>query len=429
MLLTYPIHDVRNGKERVLLAKHRFRSSGAALIEAAIVLPLLLFTILVVLDIARYFFISMMLDFAAYEAVDHASKLPVEVSIAAPDCSGPVPPYSQNPCGQYLQRIEADVLGGIAVRLASLATRPSSSPSGAGLLPFEHYSSSDYPNLYSRNPAPGSQSAFTAYAAFLRPGERVRYAGPSGVRYYEHPLRPFSVGWPKGGETWDSLLRMYPLVVHLEANFKFFTPFFSDTVIKATQTGFRRTPNPGILGAVLPPTPTATVTPSPTPTRTPVPPATATPSATPTNTARPTSTPTATRTPTATLTATPTGTLTATPTSTATPTLTPTGTPTRTPTSTRTPTPTPTGTLTATPTATPTVTPSATSTRTATPTATRTPTATSTPLPTRTPTATPNCGRDLCLVNGSVCYCDFATGRDAELCARCDYPACRCGDG
>jgi len=402
------------------------KDAGAAIVEAAIVLPLLLLCVLVVLDIARYFFISIMLNYAAFEAVDHASKLPVEVSILASDCSSPPAPFSENPCRRYLERIESDVLSKIAVRIAALAARPASS-SGAGLIPFEHYSGGDYSNLYDRNPDPSSQSSFMSYAAFLRPGEQVRYADGGG--YYEHPLRSFSEGWPRPGETWDTVLRMYPLVVHLEARFHFFTPFFTDTVIKATQTGFRRTPNPGILGAVVPPTPTPTRTPTPTVTPTATRAPTSTPTRTPTRTPRPTATQTPTTTPTATRTATPTGTLTATPTATPTRTPTATGTPTRTPTPTMTRTPTPTGTLTATPTSTATRTPTATATATSTPTSTPTPTATATPPPTRTPTPTPNCGPDPCAVRGSPCYCDFATGQDAVLCASCNYPACRCGDG
>lgn len=416
----------------------RQRSTGASYVEAAIAVPLFLLFVFALIDFARYFLVSGMLNWAAQSGADWASKVEVEVITTqmadgedpcdSRGCPGPSGTrdncvFYENLFGLITQRVLQDV---------ATFTAPSSADSYSSLVQWEHY----HPQDYVCNPEEGTYGSGldsaagwrTLDVAFLRPGERVREVGANSERIVEHPMRPCSstpgavcqtgdnTGWPRPGESWGQILEANPVVVLLEVRFRPITPLMPELRIQSMQFGFRTTRQFGV-GNPSAPLPTATNaptnTPTPVPTSTntvflsPTATATSTTTMTPTETATATSSPTITQTPTRTSTptitntptetGTPTQTGTPTNTRTATPTRTPTRTPTITQTPTITPTPTASGTATITPTPTNTATITMTPTITQTPTITLTPTITNTPAntptgtntPTRTPTRTP----------------------------------------
>jgi len=367
---------------------------GASLIEAAISLPLFLLVILFFIDIARFFFVYVIVNYAAYQAVDFASKSIVEVDTTQMQCSTT---QGGEACQDYRNLVESILAQ--AVNTARLVSSASDSASGAQLLSFTHYD----PDIYTGDP--GSQNlsglgaSITSDAAFMRPGELViRHDGEFDPVNVSHPTRPFGTGpdsgWPlRPGQSWPQVLETHPLAVVIQVRFSPVTPGVPVLNIVANQYAYRAARFFGIgieaLPSPTPPptntptnTPEATVTPGPTNTPTITPTATSTPTPTETGTPTPTGTPTNTPTITPTPAATNTPTITPTPTASGTPTNTPTITPTPTITNTPTVTPTPTATGTATPTGTPTSTP----TITPTPTVTHTPTITPTPTVTATPT-------------------------------------------
>jgi len=384
---------------------------GASLIEAAISLPLFLLILLFFIDISRFFFIYVMVNYAAYQAVDFASKSIVETSTTQSFCGSPM----STECSDYKELVESILFK--AENTALLVTSRYDVPSGAQLHSFDHYDSDVYTSGQNIS---GLGGGITSNVAFLRPGERViQNKGLSDQKNVDHATRSFGtgagLGWPNIGESWPQVLENNPLEVRIDVSFTPVTPGVPILHIGARQyayraarffgVGFEAIPSPTPVATDTPyPTATITQTPEPaTPTVTPTVTETGTPTSTPTVTQTPTETGTPTVTPTATQTGTPTNTptVTQTPTETGTPTVTPTatqtGTPTDTPTATSTPTvtqtPTETGTPTVTPTATQTGTPTNTPTITPTPTETGTPTVTPTPTqsgtPTNTPTVTP----------------------------------------
>lgn len=276
------------------------------MLEAAISLPVFILLTLYFIDIARYCFVMLLLNYAARTGVTMAARSPVETMTDQVSC----PSDNLAPCQEYndlVDRIDQQVKG--VARLVS--------DSGVQLVPFQVYRASDYQDPQISGSLQQKETTFP----FLRPGEHA-YRTTDGT-YYDHPTRPWgttnSTGWPKpGATTWDPILETNPVVIHLEGQFRTLTPFLGPMNVRVTQYAFRRT---GMASGPL----SQLGTPEPTFTRT--------------NT--PTRTPTPTRTNTPTRTATPIGS--ATPTGTKTPTLVPPG-PTRTPLPTRTPTRTPTAT-------------------------------------------------------------------------------------
>jgi len=446
---------------------------GASLIEAALTLPLFLVLVLFIVDIARWFLISVILNYASQQATDSLSKLEIEVNTDMLSCSAPGP---TNPdgcphcCTEYLRRISSVANEAVAIA-RYVASSSSESNSLARLVRFRHYPQ----ELYGTIPIINSEEDFEAEIAIMRPGEAVcrkdANCSLSQFSFVEHPTRglkrdlsgmPSGPDWPEPPESWLSVLGVHPVVVRFEVMFDFITPFIPDMRMRPSQIGYREVSVFGGVVQTFPtitptssPTSTVTVTPTPTDdpsswTATPTATATATvtktptqtPTKTPTNTATQTptktitQTPTQTGTPTITSTVTPTGTITQTPTITLTATITQTPTITNTPTNTGTPTPT--GTATATKTATPTgtITPTATESPTPTITATPTQTATKTATPTATNTLTPTvtatvnpCQSDLCTTNNLfvLCYKNIPCGQGTS-CAGCS-PSCgqQCG--
>lgn len=385
----------------------RLPTRAATLIEAAIILPVVLFLVLVIFDLSRYFFVSIVLNYSAFRAVDYAAKTEVEIDTSRVGCACETAP-TEPPClrcNRYRDYVR-EILRR-ATSTAALAVGSSSSTASTRLVQFRHYAkdmyvegpSGEVKNVSGLSPAGSPDDwGIDGDGAFLRPGEAVR-RDPSGAREtisYDADRRGWGFdsgkGWPGAGERWGGILNTLPLEVRLEAMFTPLTPFLPKLRIVAVALGYRKVKARGT--AIAPyeaptstptrtptNTPTATNTvagPTDTPTTSPTPTETETPTITPTRTNTPTPTETGTITPTPTVTETPTITLTPTitqtPTETATKTITPT--PTETGTPTLTPLPTATGTETYTPTVTPTSTSTSTRTFTATPTSTPTPTAT-----------------------------------------------------
>ena len=285
--------------------------------------------VLVLIDIGRYFFGYLVLNYAAYSAADLASKLEVEIDTTKSICNNWPNSGGDSPCVKYIRQLDRIATHGL--RLANLVASNSPAGSKSSLLEFTHY--------YDPPQDAVGMKDFKSHIAFLRPGEKVR---DSNGQIYQHPSRAFDVGWPSGGETWPNVLSQHPVVAMLVVEFKPVTPLFKPLALQVVQLAYRRTKQFGVQPpefdtAVPAPSATAINTLPPTVTNTPGPP-TSTPK--PTNTPGPTNT---VPTPTITNTSVPTSTYTAGPS------------PTRT--STRTPAPTPTATMIPTATLIPTVTP------------------------------------------------------------------------
>jgi hypothetical protein len=381
----------------------RQAQSGANLVEAAIALPLFLMVVFFCIDIARYFYISIGMNYAAYRAVDQAAKELLEYNTDEASCTDSNAPDNLKHC-QEVKAIyqRAQVVGlGFARQFAS----ESSSDSKARLMKFRHFDPADYQSgLQPWSLLQGMESDL----AFLRPGEAVHRLDKSNqpIAKFVHPLRPdyatsasagVRTGWPNPafGEIWDNVLAESPVAAHLEVEFKPMTPFVAPLTgpirISATQFAYRRTPNVGITSPGLADTFTATPTETPT----------YTPTITQTNTSTGTATPTS---PTNTPTITFTPSITGTPTNTVPPTATQMISPTNTPVP---PTPTPIPVSTDTPSW-------YTATVNQTPTLTRT--------PTRTPTPTVNCSFDPCKGGAdNKCNCvnleGGATWQSCQACA------------
>ncbi|MCO6430122.1 MAG: pilus assembly protein [Deltaproteobacteria bacterium] len=450
----------------VRIFRQRSGLKAASAIETAISLPVFLFMVLFLIDLARYFLINVGLNYAAHLAVDYASKIEVETSTydtsipsdpsLSSRCSsnictcknpGSSDPLKPDECSEYRARV-IEIMNR-AQNAAALFARGSSDAGSTKLYKMELYpktgdsANCDYTDISGIPDSP----ALEFDGAFLRTGAcALVIDGP--VTYVQHSSRPFSYGWPESSkdESWPAVLSQDPLEVRFLLNFDWITPGISDTTMDIRAHAYRVTKAFGV-GAppqnthtptrtrtpTRSPTNTSTITNTPTitstPTATGTPTATATVTQTPTITQTPTVTPTptvtnsptVTRTPTWTPTFTHTFTPTTTGTATRTPTITPTFTATGTPTITRTPTQTGTPTATATQTATPTVT--ATRTKTSTPTVTSTPTATRTITPTATATATPDCsGR----CNGYLMAC---SDENQDFCTTfCDWDCLLGGD-
>lgn len=324
---------------KVLNAKRSCRRSiGATLIEAAFVLPLFLLAILLFVDFARYFLVYVILSRAATEGADRASKVAVEIDTTFEECNrtddGGI---ASRACADYIARVRDEIIEGSTMRLARLVASEDQNR-GVRLRQFSLYSEPSYGTANDPRAENGLRAIMEnqgnemlPYAAFLRPGERVKRVADNS--YYEHPTRSSTQGWPQTAESWASVLDQNPLVIRIEATVIPFTPILPPLEVRATALGFRTVQSFGTSAAgpgerVRWATPTPTETPTPTATQA------------QTSTATPTITPTATVTPTATLTSTPTFGPSATPTETPTvtplpsitPTVTPTATPTHTPT-------------------------------------------------------------------------------------------------
>ena len=225
---------------------------GGTLVEAAVALPIFLLLVFFIIDLARYFFAAIVLQWAAHNGVDLASKLEVETDTKL-CASGPLALSAAEleNCNRYeriVQRVIARTLD-----TASLVTSPSSSGSMTRRTTFEHYSDGDQADL--RAHFFDEPSEHIADVAFLRPGEK---AMRSDGTFFEHPTRPFGdtdtdgVGWPGPTETWTSIVEQEPLVVRVEVDFNPITPLLPNIMLAATEFGFRR---PRVFGTGRSPVP------------------------------------------------------------------------------------------------------------------------------------------------------------------------------
>jgi len=310
----------------------RFMSdSGATIVEAGVTMLLLFVFVLVLIDICRYFFSYLVINYAAFSAVDLAARFEIELDTTSDICGGWSGAEAENPCVKYfesLQRITEQ-----ATSKARLVAATASGGLKGSLVTYEHF----YDDLQDVLPF----AEYTSQAAFLRPGEKVRYRLVEGGSYTEiqHPSRPYEstvagmpTGWPSTGENWRDILSREPIAVIIGIKFNPITPLFDPILIQSMQLSYRR---PKKFGGAPPEfdTPLPTATPTTGPSGTP----TITRSPAPTNTVGPTNTPGPTRTPTNI----PAPTNTVTPGPSPTPPNTRTPTPTSAPTNTRTPVPTP----------------------------------------------------------------------------------------
>lgn len=353
-----------------LFFKIRRSKLGGAILEFVVGFPLVLILILGLVDTLRYWAVTIL----AQSDVNNAARLAAKISnldvdtyeIYKTDAT-----LSNTNNKEQIEKFEAARL-----RVANEATRlGSGSIVGGSLASYSTFSS----EVHSTGTVP------TFNAAILRPFDKVTRTSASGSTesntVYHPEVAALCGATPDSppysghcvstsGLNFLDATKIYPVVVQVEVNFKFFLPFFPAKRITVRGSGYReRTWQGAVTEPFAVVAPTSTPTPTATPTRT--------PSSTPTDTPTRTATGTATQTPT----------ITNTPTITQTPTITPTPTITNTPTIT--PTPTSTGTATSTPTSTATRTPTYTITPGPSPTPTVSPTITNTFTPSSTPTGTP----------------------------------------
>jgi len=224
------------------------KCQGATILEAALSMPLFILFVLFILDIGRFFFVYIFLNFAAHNAVNLAAGLPIDARLTVN--------ANSNSCGEsysrYVRLIEEAAMEN-ALRVAA----PSGSGAWVELVPFEHY--------YESPQNCSLDNGNVIDVAFLRPGEKVRgYPGQSNEFEYFHPTRPFGLelwqGWPGSNENWSGVLRAHPIEVRLQASFRAITPLVPELRIVASQAAFGSSDSfdQGGPGNIVPPTPTPT---------------------------------------------------------------------------------------------------------------------------------------------------------------------------
>jgi hypothetical protein len=292
----------------VCAKKRRDSIRGSVFVETVIGLPVFMFFVLASIELARYYYVSSFIEFAAWEAADFLSKSSIEEVTTNTRCSN-----DQSPCLRYsalLSRAQQIVQS----RTAPIADSSVTTRGRASLIRFVHFGNSFYdPNS---KPAPGLLGR-TLDLAILRPGEAVidkykeekygtelavlshisRMDYAKGVQNGLIPYQQDSVGWPRFalGKTWQDVLKENPLMVKVSMNYRpLLLPF--NVRIDSVEMAYRNSAQGGLLRAgILPspsPTPTLGVGPDGSPLPTPLPTATTTPfvvaTPTPTQTPRPT---------------------------------------------------------------------------------------------------------------------------------------------
>jgi len=237
---------------RILVSRLCARSArGATFLEAALALPLLLVIAVVIIDLARYVVVWSVLEYAAYRAVDEASKRRIEIDTTEAACAA-----DPSSCFDYYARVN-EILDS-AIAIARLVAAEPGSSGSVRLLPYAHYDDAMYntghndSGLGTHMPMPLMKAA-----AFLRPGEAVMRSPEGGIRnaVMASPPRTFGTGpkegWPQAiyGENWERVLDQYPVMVMLEAEFEPFTPLLPALLITAEQMVYRKVPTPGVARA------------------------------------------------------------------------------------------------------------------------------------------------------------------------------------
>jgi hypothetical protein len=235
----------------LLRLKWRARK-GASFVELAIVIPLLLTVAFGVVDFARYFWASVILNHAASRAVDFAAKLDIAEDLQTPSTAclqerrSPV-------CKEYWQKLD-DFMRRREAIFAKAEEFLRSAPIGVTLdeyvmtdPDYVDYSNYEFPDELKRSSVMG----------FVRPGDSA-YLSKMPAEFKEisnHPDYPplwnpcrapgvssaqAKKGWPesRGGETWNSVLAECPIVVKFQGTFDPVTPFIQNMPIKVAQLRF-----------------------------------------------------------------------------------------------------------------------------------------------------------------------------------------------
>jgi len=216
---------------------------GSIPLETAVALPLFIICVLAIVEFVLYFSYKSGLNYAAYRAVDYASKL--KVDLKTDNCTASA--TAQQDCDEYVQTVNS-VLD--ECNKAALSFHSEAGHSGkVRAYGTRHYFEAPQDTL-------PVGSIHDSVCAFLRPGEKVEFIDENRthVSFLEHPLRAFSDpndpnnlngGWPKSYETWNSILNQKPLVVHIKAEYIPLTPLIPRIPIEITQVAFRKSAKTG----------------------------------------------------------------------------------------------------------------------------------------------------------------------------------------
>jgi hypothetical protein len=249
------------------------KATGATIVEAAIAVPLFLLLLFVLIEFIRYFYIYIVLNYAAFRAVDFAAKISIESPIDCIACANGG--QKEADCRLYASRVREILRRALHVGRVT-GVGPSTRTSGTRFVRFKTYDregGGDYENCYHSPGERGSGlkerigkidvpvKSIEDDAAFLRPGEvAVRMSGPEAGTKYHHPTRQIGdnpymdlsktgKGWPQSGENWNGVLAEEPIVVYMEAVFHPLVPVIPDLMIRAQQIGFRHS---GGVGRIVP---------------------------------------------------------------------------------------------------------------------------------------------------------------------------------
>lgn len=198
---------------------------GIAMVEAAIVLPLVLFLFLGLIDFSRLLYAKVIINAAAHQALKETHSIPLTSFCS--NSPNPAPPAI---CSTMRTGRATAITKATNIITASFpkATTPNSG-STLELLPFN-------------DPYSGTVGTTSSvYVALIRAGEKIEKATGG---YFDHPTIPYSgtLSYPQAptvsaGNTWNDLLNTEPLVVRIEGKVKFLLPL-PDLDISATAFGF-----------------------------------------------------------------------------------------------------------------------------------------------------------------------------------------------
>lgn len=234
--------------------------SGASLVEAGLALPILLALIYGIIELARCFWIFAVLNWAAYQGADLASKLDIGISpsINNVDCSLE---GSDNECVKL-----AGMLRDIKGRVTSVMDWINHS-SRIKFVQYDHYDPNS--DAYTIPPTLLNQKFLDTIhkpdyelaempLAIVRPTEEVliHNAGPLDLPF-SNPCRGPTQGWPAQKGAWDLILSTCPTIIRITADVKPLIPFpmFSSYRVQATQIAYRLSPYLGVANVALSTTP------------------------------------------------------------------------------------------------------------------------------------------------------------------------------
>lgn len=218
---------------------------GAALVEAALVIATFFFTLLVFIDICRYFAARTLM----LKAVDDAASLAAVASnfdldtVAIKDPT----PSGTTTYTDFVAARERIFTEATALPEATFIGTPASTSA----IKFEEYVILD--ELY---PTGGGAFSYTSpptpvvSALVLRPGESARRRDASGVEtWVHHPVRCSPQAVADGCtnprftyERMSGMLETMPIYVELSANFQSFNPFFGTFPIRVSGMAWRDQP-------------------------------------------------------------------------------------------------------------------------------------------------------------------------------------------